>query len=141
MFPVHFNLFFHMIYSILYISLQFYLQDTKSSNGTFINSQRLSRGSEESPPCEILSGDIIQFGVDVTENTRKGKGTDHFYTFKFVEYFLHIHESWRGIAFVLERYCNPFLKRSFSWSKADIPLCVQTNYYCFLTCCEPPSIC
>ncbi|XP_034440316.1 sarcolemma associated protein a isoform X4 [Hippoglossus hippoglossus] len=49
----------------------FYLQDTKSSNGTFINSQRLSRGSEESPPCEVLSGDIIQFGVDVTENTRK----------------------------------------------------------------------
>lgn len=31
----------------------------------------MSRGSEESPPCEILSGDIIQFGVDVTENTRK----------------------------------------------------------------------
>lgn len=53
--------------------LQFYLQDTKSSNGTFINSQRLSRGSEESPPCEVLSGDIIQFGVDVTENTRKGQ--------------------------------------------------------------------
>ncbi|CAG5977765.1 unnamed protein product [Menidia menidia] len=51
--------------------LRFYLQDTKSSNGTFINSQRLSRGSEESPPCEVLSGDIIQFGVDVTENTRK----------------------------------------------------------------------
>ncbi|XP_033612830.1 sarcolemmal membrane-associated protein isoform X19 [Fukomys damarensis] len=50
---------------------KFYLQDTKSSNGTFINSQRLSRGSEESPPCEILSGDVIQFGVDVTENTRK----------------------------------------------------------------------
>uniref|UniRef100_A0A671RH10 Sarcolemmal membrane-associated protein n=1 Tax=Sinocyclocheilus anshuiensis TaxID=1608454 RepID=A0A671RH10_9TELE len=50
---------------------KFYLQDTKSSNGTFINSQRLSRGSEESPPCEVLSGDIIQFGVDVTENTRK----------------------------------------------------------------------
>uniref|UniRef100_A0A3Q3MCW0 Sarcolemmal membrane-associated protein n=1 Tax=Mastacembelus armatus TaxID=205130 RepID=A0A3Q3MCW0_9TELE len=54
---------------------KFYLQDTKSSNGTFINSQRLSRGSEESPPCEVLSGDIIQFGVDVTENTRKGTFT------------------------------------------------------------------
>nr|XP_023690836.1 sarcolemmal membrane-associated protein-like isoform X2 [Paramormyrops kingsleyae] len=50
---------------------KFYLQDTKSSNGTFVNSQRLSRGSEESPPCEVLSGDVVQFGVDVTENTRK----------------------------------------------------------------------
>ncbi|KAH0630141.1 hypothetical protein JD844_012809 [Phrynosoma platyrhinos] len=61
----------HVAYSLPMSPLQFYLQDTKSSNGTFINSQRLSRGSEESPPCEILSGDIIQFGVDVTENTRK----------------------------------------------------------------------
>uniref|UniRef100_A0A8D2AYT3 FHA domain-containing protein n=1 Tax=Sciurus vulgaris TaxID=55149 RepID=A0A8D2AYT3_SCIVU len=37
---------------------KFYLQDTKSSNGTFINSQRLSRGSEESHHY-------------LTENTRK----------------------------------------------------------------------
>lgn len=63
--------------SLLSSFLQFYLQDTKSSNGTFINSQRLSRGSEESPPCEVLSGDIIQFGVDVTENTRKGQPCVH----------------------------------------------------------------
>lgn len=66
----------------LFVFLQFYLQDTKSSNGTFINSQRLSRGSEESPPCEIMSGDIIQFGVDVTENTRKGKGMEPFFSFQ-----------------------------------------------------------
>ena len=49
---------------------QFYLQDTKSSNGTFVNSQRLSKASEESSPHEISSGDIIQFGVDVMENSR-----------------------------------------------------------------------
>lgn len=51
---------------------QFFLQDTKSSNGTFINNQRLSKGSEESPPRELFSGDIVQFGVDVMENSRKG---------------------------------------------------------------------
>uniref|UniRef100_UPI00358DF6A3 sarcolemmal membrane-associated protein-like n=1 Tax=Myxine glutinosa TaxID=7769 RepID=UPI00358DF6A3 len=50
---------------------KFYLQDTKSSNGTFVNNQRLSKGSEESCPFEILSGDAIQFGVDVMENSRK----------------------------------------------------------------------
>ncbi|XP_078470528.1 sarcolemmal membrane-associated protein isoform X4 [Lampetra planeri] len=50
---------------------KFYLQDTKSSNGTFVNNQRLSKGSEESPPYEILSGDVIQFGVDVMENSRR----------------------------------------------------------------------
>ncbi|XP_046617769.1 sarcolemmal membrane-associated protein [Neodiprion virginianus] len=50
---------------------KFYMQDTKSSNGTFINSQRLSIGGEESGPREVCSGDIVQFGVDVMENTRK----------------------------------------------------------------------
>ena len=54
--------------------LQFFLQDTKSSNGTFINNQRLSKGSEESAPHEIFSGDVVQFGVDVMENSRNGKG-------------------------------------------------------------------
>lgn len=50
---------------------KFYLQDTKSSNGTFVNNQRLSKGSEESPAREVCSGDIVQFGVDVVENPRK----------------------------------------------------------------------
>lgn len=50
---------------------KFYLQDTKSSNGTFVNGQRLSKGSEESMPREVCSGDILQFGVDVMENSRK----------------------------------------------------------------------
>jgi len=50
---------------------KFFLQDTKSSNGTFVNNQRLSKGSEESPPREVCSGDILQFGVDVMENSRK----------------------------------------------------------------------
>ncbi|XP_006816694.1 uncharacterized protein LOC102809759 [Saccoglossus kowalevskii] len=51
---------------------KFYLQDTKSSNGTFINNQRLSKGSEESPAREVNSADIVQFGVDVMENSRRG---------------------------------------------------------------------
>jgi len=50
---------------------KFYLQDTKSSNGTFVNNQRLSRTSEESTPMEINSCDIVQFGVDVVDTTKK----------------------------------------------------------------------
>lgn len=50
---------------------KFFLQDTKSSNGTFVNNQRLSKGADESPPREVCSGDIVQFGVDVMENSRK----------------------------------------------------------------------
>lgn len=53
-------------------STKFFLQDTKSSNGTFVNNNRLSRGSEESPAHEVCSGDIVQFGVDVMENSRRG---------------------------------------------------------------------
>ena len=50
---------------------KFFLQDTKSSNGTFVNNSRLSKGAEESEPREICSGDILQFGVDVQENAKK----------------------------------------------------------------------
>ena len=52
--------------------LQFLLQDTKSSNGTFINNIRLSQGAEESQPYELKSGDTIQFGVDVVESSKNG---------------------------------------------------------------------
>jgi pSer/pThr/pTyr-binding forkhead associated (FHA) protein len=52
---------------------KFFLQDTKSSNGTFVNNQRLSKSSEESLPFQVSSGDILQFGVDVMEVTKKGK--------------------------------------------------------------------
>ncbi|XP_060080630.1 sarcolemmal membrane-associated protein-like isoform X5 [Ylistrum balloti] len=55
----------------------FYLQDTKSSNGTFINNQRLCKGGEESPAREVYSGDQIQFGVDVMENNRRGEKITH----------------------------------------------------------------
>nr|XP_023024986.1 sarcolemmal membrane-associated protein isoform X1 [Leptinotarsa decemlineata] len=47
---------------------KFFLQDTKSSNGTFVNNNRLSAETENH---ELSSGDIVQFGVDVVENNRK----------------------------------------------------------------------
>ncbi|OTF83086.1 sarcolemmal membrane-associated protein-like protein [Euroglyphus maynei] len=46
---------------------KFYLKDTCSSNGTFVNGQRLSATNERSLPQVIYSGDCIQFGVEVTE--------------------------------------------------------------------------
>lgn len=50
---------------------KFYLQDTGSSNGTFVNNQRLSSTGSESKAKEVCSGDIVQFGVDVIESTKK----------------------------------------------------------------------
>lgn len=54
-----------------YSAGKFYLQDTRSSNGTFVNNQRLSATGLESTPREVCSGDIVQFGVDVMESTKK----------------------------------------------------------------------
>ncbi|XP_017770427.1 PREDICTED: sarcolemmal membrane-associated protein isoform X2 [Nicrophorus vespilloides] len=48
---------------------KFFLQDTKSSNGTFVNNNKLS--SVESESHEVSSGDIVQFGVDVVENNNR----------------------------------------------------------------------
>ncbi|XP_055999766.1 sarcolemmal membrane-associated protein-like isoform X5 [Ostrea edulis] len=62
---------------VWYENGKFYLKDTKSSNGTFINNQRLSRGGEESAPREIFSGDHIQFGVDVMDNNKRGEKITH----------------------------------------------------------------
>ncbi|KAJ8671249.1 hypothetical protein QAD02_002508 [Eretmocerus hayati] len=54
-----------------YESGKFYLKDTKSSNGTFVNNKRLSPSGEDSIPFRVSSGDIVQFGVDVVDSTKK----------------------------------------------------------------------
>lgn len=51
---------------------KYYIKDTKSSNGTFVNDKKLMQSEFE----EIYSGDIIKFGVDVVESTKKD-GTVH----------------------------------------------------------------
>ena len=37
-----------------------------------MNNVQVGRGSEDNERQEIKSGDILQFGVDVTENSKKG---------------------------------------------------------------------
>ena len=51
---------------------QFFIKDTKSSNGTFVNENRLSPSGEESGPVELKSRDIVQFGVNVNVD-KKGE--------------------------------------------------------------------
>ncbi|PPQ76646.1 hypothetical protein CVT26_013900, partial [Gymnopilus dilepis] len=43
---------------------RFYVKDTKSSSGTFLNHVRLSPANTESRPFQIKDGDILQLGVD-----------------------------------------------------------------------------
>ncbi|CAJ0918058.1 unnamed protein product, partial [Mesorhabditis belari] len=47
------------------------IKDTKSSNGTFVNNERLAQTGEDSVPQQSNTGDIIQFGVKIVENTNK----------------------------------------------------------------------
>jgi len=43
---------------------KFFVKDTKSSSGTFLNHVRLSPANTESKPFQIKDGDILQLGVD-----------------------------------------------------------------------------
>ncbi|KAG2234807.1 hypothetical protein INT48_006724 [Thamnidium elegans] len=43
---------------------QFYIRDTRSSSGTFVNRARLSPPNQESKPFLLHHGDVIQLGVD-----------------------------------------------------------------------------
>ncbi|EPB92980.1 hypothetical protein HMPREF1544_00054 [Mucor circinelloides 1006PhL] len=42
-----------------------YVKDVKSSNGTFVNEERLSNEGEESEPKELHNKDEIEFGIDI----------------------------------------------------------------------------
>ncbi|KZV75969.1 hypothetical protein PENSPDRAFT_646772 [Peniophora sp. CONT] len=48
-----------------------FIKDVKSSNGTFINSERLSPESAESEPFELKTDDIVEFGIDIVGEDNK----------------------------------------------------------------------
>ena len=49
---------------------RFFLLDTGSSNGTFVNNIRLSKSGSESELTEVFTGDILRFGSDVLDKSR-----------------------------------------------------------------------
>ena len=51
--------------------LQVYIKDVKSSNGTFINGERLSPEAVESDVFELHNNDMIEFGIDITSEDNK----------------------------------------------------------------------
>ncbi|KAJ7078511.1 hypothetical protein C8R44DRAFT_895937 [Mycena epipterygia] len=52
-------------------SNKIFIKDVKSSNGTFINGERLSLEGRESEPYELKSDDILEFGVDIVSEDNK----------------------------------------------------------------------
>ncbi|KAJ2003600.1 hypothetical protein GGI02_003100 [Coemansia sp. RSA 2322] len=66
---------------------QFYIKDTKSSSGTFLNHMRLSPPGQESRPHPLHDGDILQLGVDY-----QGGSVD---IYKCVKIRLEINRNWQ----------------------------------------------
>ncbi|KAL5532407.1 hypothetical protein ACEPAF_5977 [Sanghuangporus sanghuang] len=50
---------------------KFYIRDTKSSSGTFLNHIRLSAPNTDSKPFPIKDGDVLQLGVDYQGGTEE----------------------------------------------------------------------
>ncbi|KAJ2900353.1 uncharacterized protein MKZ38_002486 [Zalerion maritima] len=48
-----------------------YIRDVKSSNGTFVNGNRLSQENRESDPHELNVGDHLELGIDIVHEDQK----------------------------------------------------------------------
>ncbi|RVX70540.1 hypothetical protein B0A52_05191 [Exophiala mesophila] len=48
-----------------------YIRDVKSSNGTFVNGQRLSPENRESEPHELRQHDTLELGIDIVSEDQK----------------------------------------------------------------------
>lgn len=48
-----------------------YIKDVKSSNGTFINGERLSAEAQESDIFELHNEDLVEFGIDIVGDDNK----------------------------------------------------------------------
>jgi len=55
---------------IMYDEGKFFLLDTGSSNGSFVNNIRLSKCGEESKITQIYTGDLLRFGSDVVDKAK-----------------------------------------------------------------------
>ena len=48
-----------------------WIRDVKSSNGTFVNGQRLSQENKESDPHELREADTLELGIDIVSEDQK----------------------------------------------------------------------
>ncbi|KAI1312636.1 hypothetical protein EDD11_002908 [Mortierella claussenii] len=72
---------------------KFFIRDTKSSSGTFLNHARLSPPGVESKPTPLKDGDVIQLGVDYQGGTQE--------IYRCVKMRLELNRSW-------QQQANPF---------------------------------
>lgn len=48
-----------------------FIRDVKSSNGTFVNGQRLSQENKDSDPHELREQDMLELGIDIVSEDQK----------------------------------------------------------------------
>lgn len=48
-----------------------WIRDVKSSNGTFVNGQRLSQENRDSEPHELREQDVLELGIDIVSEDQK----------------------------------------------------------------------
>lgn len=48
-----------------------FIRDVKSSNGTFLNGERLSPENRESDPREMVEGNVLELGIDIVSEDQK----------------------------------------------------------------------
>ncbi|TFK84775.1 SMAD/FHA domain-containing protein [Polyporus arcularius HHB13444] len=82
---------------------RFFIRDTKSSSGTFLNHVRLSPANNESRPHELKDGDLLQLGVDYQG------GTEDIY--KCVKIKIEVGREWQN-------HSNPFNVNALKQLKA-----------------------
>lgn len=52
-------------------SAKIWIRDIKSSNGTFVNGQRLSQENKDSEPHELRESDMLELGIDIVSEDQK----------------------------------------------------------------------
>ncbi|KAH7050794.1 hypothetical protein BKA57DRAFT_310852 [Linnemannia elongata] len=93
---------------------QFFIRDTKSSSGTFLNHARLSPPGVESKPTLLKDGDVIQLGVDYQGGTQE--------IYRCVKMRLELNRSWQQQA---NAFSTNTLKTIRSLTTADAASCTD----------------
>ncbi|KAI0002505.1 hypothetical protein BJV74DRAFT_765431 [Russula compacta] len=89
---------------------KFFIKDTKSSSGTFLNHVRLSAANQDSRPFELKDGDTLQLGVDYQG------GTEDIY--KCVRIRVEIGREWQASA---NAFNTNALRQLKSLASANVP--------------------
>lgn len=102
---------------------KWYIQDVKSSSGTFVNHVRLSPPNEASEKVHICDSDVLQLGVDY-----RGGSED---VFRCVRVRLELNESWKQVANEFTRQAHAKVKQVVETTETDrCSICLDSISQC-----------